>query len=90
MSDLEEYSYCILKNKGKNVNDKGKSMLCAEVVLLSVVHELFPACNERSRTDTVYLETIQQTDSNFCLVNPIQFKLIFLCLFHFGETDCIL
>lgn len=49
-------------------------MLFAEV-LLSLVQKLFPACSKRNRTD---LDTIQQIDSNFWLVNIIQFKLIFL------------
>ena len=34
MSDIEEYSYCIMKHRGKNPNDQGKQILCAEVVLL--------------------------------------------------------
>lgn len=46
-----------MKTKGKHFNDQGKQMLCAEVMLLGAVHELFPACTEMSRTDTVYLET---------------------------------
>lgn len=33
-SNIEEYSYCRMKNRGKNPSDQGKQILCVEVVLL--------------------------------------------------------
>lgn len=58
-------------------------MLFAEV-LLSLVQKLFPTCSKRSRTD---LDTIQQIDSNFWLVNIIHKSITFLSVSYIKYSD---